>query len=601
MTPDHLPSWNHYWPACRHVQVSFMVSLLSLLLSVPLAALAAVPLEVEVVGLEEPLEKNVLHFLDIAKKKDDEDLSVRWIKRLHGQAPQQIREALQPYGYYLPLIQPQLTETEGAWLAVYTIDPGTPVKITKRDIQWRGEGAALPVFQQSIEKYHGQAGDLLIHSEYELAKSEFLNLALSQGYPKAKITKSEWLVDLEKNSAEMTLHMDTGPLYYFGEIRFKQDFLDQELLNHYITLEDGEPYSHESLLEFQQNLLASNYAREIIIEPLFHEAVDQQLPLDVLMKPIAPHKLSFGLGYETDIGVRGSALWTNRLVNRHGHHSEMYLKVSEKEGTLRGQYSIPVIKPLTDRWVSTVAYEYEETPTTDSSTFGLETAFVRRNLDDTRFYKGFVLATSEKFVVGHDPRVTTSLLTLGGTARFSEMEEDMFPQNGHYLFGDFRGAAEALLSDTSFVRMHLKGRYMLGFGENGRLDTRMEIGAAWVDDFDIYPASLRYFAGGDNSVRGYAYESLGPVDDNGIVVGGKQVITYSLQYDHRVAESWLLSGFADAGNAYNDDLDKTYVGAGVGARWLAPFGSLRVDIAWPVSEQPGLDDWRLHVGFGATL
>jgi translocation and assembly module TamA len=129
----------------------------------------------------------------------------------------------------------------------------------------------------------------------------------------------------------------------------------------------------------------------------------------------------------------------------------------------------------------------------------------------------------------------------------------------------------------------------------------MEVGAAWVENFTLYPASLRYFAGGDNSVRGYTYQSLGPVDEKGVVEGGKQVITTSFEYDHRVAESWVLAGFVDAGNAYNDEMDKVYVGAGAGFRWLAPFGSLRIDLAWPVSESPGLDDVKLHIGFGATL
>ena len=585
----------------RRIKSVFSATLLYLFVLCPLSVLAGIPLEVEVVGLEDPLEENVLHYLDIEKKKNDEELSVHWIKRLHEQAPQEIREALQPYGYYLPVIKSQLTESEGAWVARYTIDQGPPVVVTTKDVQWEGEGAADPYFQKSVEDFKKKTGKKLIHSEYESAKSEFLNLALSQGYPKAKITKSEVLVDLEKNTAEITLRMDTGPLYYFGAVNFKQDFLDPDLLNHYVTLKPGEPYSYDALIAFQQNLLASNYAREVTLEPLFNEAKEQKVPLDVLMKPIAPHKLSFGLGYETDIGPRGSARWTDRLINRYGHRSDVYLKLSEKERTLRGEYSIPVVNPLTDSWVSTASYDYEETPTSVSDTFNLETAFVRRNLEDTLFYKGFVERSIERFTVGSQPRETTNLLTFGGTARFSELEEDMFPQNGHYIFADLRGATEALLSDTTFTRLHLKGRYLLGLGENVRLETRMEIGAAWVDDFNLYPASLRYFAGGDSSVRGYTYQSLGPVDENGVVVGGKQVFTTSFEYDHRIAESWVLAGFVDAGNAYNDEVDKLYVGAGAGFRWLAPFGSLRVDLAWPVSEDLGLSDVKLHIGFGATL
>ncbi|MBN4065645.1 hypothetical protein JYT85_03240, partial [Desulfocapsa sp. AH-315-G09] len=366
------------------------------------SALAAVPLTVQLRGLEDPYRKNVLLFLEINKMKEDKDLTERWIKRLHKQAPDEIREALQPYGYYIPKIQTDLVELEGKWLATYTVDIGTPVTINDRNIQWSGEGSDQPVFQRSIENYHKNAGNILIHADYETAKNTFMNMALSNGYPRAKFIKSEWLIDIEKNSADLTLHMDTGPLYYFGDITFKQDFLDPDLLEKYITLEKGTPYSHDALLEFQQNLIASNYAKEVTITPLFKETVDQQLPLHVIMRAISPHKFIFGIGYDSDTGIRGSARWDNRLLNRHGHHSEVLMKLAQKEGVLRAQYNIPVIKPLTDRWVSTTSYEYEETPDTRSTTLEMETAFVRRNLTDTLFYKGFLLASNEQFTIEHE-------------------------------------------------------------------------------------------------------------------------------------------------------------------------------------------------------
>ena len=563
--------------------------------------MAATRLEVTVRGIEDPLRQNVLNFLDIEKQKQNKDLNPHWIKNLHQQADEEIREALQPYGYYQPHITATLRETDGVWKASYTIDKGVALTISRRDIRWTGEGADKAVFAQSIRDYLNSCSNRLVHAEYEAAKNQFMTVAFSNGYPKARFIKSEWLVDLDRNSAELTLLMDTGPLYYFGEVFFQQDFLDPDLLEEYNSIRKGTPYSLEELLHFQQILIASNYAKEVTIDPLFHKAADRDLPINVLMKPIVPHKFTFGLGYETDVGLRGSARWNDRLINRHGHHSELAIKLSEKEGSLSAQYSIPVIRPISDRWVTSTTYDYENTPDTSSSTLEAETAFVRRNLEDTHFYKAFILAANESFTVGSDPEVTTNLLIPGGTVRFSETDKEIFPQHGYYFFTDLRGAAETLLSDTSFSRIHFKGRYMMGLGENGRIDGRMELGAAWVDDYSIYPASLRFFTGGDNSVRGYTYESLGPKDDQGVVTGGKHVVSGSIQYDHRVAESWVIDGFVDMGNAYNDTLDKVYIGAGVGFRWLAPFGSLRLDVAYPVSEQPQPDDWRIHVGFGATL
>jgi translocation and assembly module TamA len=564
-------------------------------------AQAAVSLKVEISGLDDPLETNVHHYLEIEKKKDDEELTVRWVKKMYERAPEEIKEALQPYGYYLPDIDSSLTEHEGKWLASYAIDKGPPVVITTRDIQWEGEGAEEAVIRTSVQEYLENVGDTLIHSEYETAKSNFLNVALANGYPKAKIIKSEILIDLEKNTAEITLHMDTGSLYYLGEVTFKQNFLDPALLQDYVTIHPGDIYSYDALLEFQQNLLSSNFVREVTIEPMFDETVDQRVPLQVSLKPIAPYKLSYGLGYETNVGPRASIRGTDRLVNRYGHQADLYLKLSQKDRVFSAGYHVPVARRLTDRWVSSISYNYEETPTTVSDEYDVETAFVRRNLEDTHFYKGFIVRSIEDYTIGHDPGQTTKLLTFGGTTRHSVIEDDLYPQEGYYVFADLRGAAEAVLSDTSFTRVHFKGRYFFGFGENVRIDTRLELGGAWVDDFSVYPASLRYFAGGDDSVRGYTYQALGPVDDTGVVVGGKQVLTTSVEYDHRLAESWVAAIFVDAGNAFNDSLDKIYVGAGAGIRWLAPFGSLRVDLAWPVSEDYDLGDLKVHVGFGATL
>ncbi len=589
---------NHNGIFLSACQISVLVFCLSI---VSYSAFAVVPLTVEVSGIEDPLLTNVFNFLDIEKNKDNEELTIRWIKRLHEQAPQEIREALYPYGYYQAKIQAELSEIDGKWLAHYSLNAGTAARITERDIQWTGEGLSLPVFNQSIEDYIAKAGDKIIHSEYEAAKSKFLNIALSEGYPQAKIRKSEIIVDLETNTAALTLYMDTGPLYYFGEITFTQNFLDPDLLQKYNTLEKGNPYSYDTLLEFQQNLIASNYTREVTIRPLFDQVQDKQLPIEVIMKPIAPHKVSFGLGYESDRGVRGSARWEDRLLNRHGHHSDLNLKLSQEEGGLMGQYSVPVHHALTDRWVSTASAEYEVTPDTSSRTAELETAFVRRNLEDTHFYKGFVLASYEQFTISDDPQIGTKLFSPGGTIRYSDIEESMYPKHGYFFFSDLRGAAEALLSDTSYTRLHLQGRYLFGLGENGRLDTHLEFGSTWVDDYSIYPASLRFFAGGDSSVRGYSYESLGPTNEEGSSIGGKNVFTGSLEYDHRIAETWVLDVFADAGNAFNDTLDKIYVGSGFGFRWLAPFGSLRIDLAWPVSEDPAPGDVRIHIGFGATL
>ena len=129
-----------------------------------------------------------------------------------------------------------------------------------------------------------------------------------------------------------------------------------------------------------------------------------------------------------------------------------------------------------------------------------------------------------------------------------------------------------------------------------------DFGFAEVEDFDLYPTSLRFFAGGDSSIRGYDFKSLGPEDENGNVIGGENLAVISAEYNHRVAPQWVVAAFVDGGNAYNDKLDDINVGTGFGFRWVQDFGSLRVDLAWPVSDDDvELGDVMLHLGFGAAL
>jgi translocation and assembly module TamA len=131
------------------------------------------------------------------------------------------------------------------------------------------------------------------------------------------------------------------------------------------------------------------------------------------------------------------------------------------------------------------------------------------------------------------------------------------------------------------------------------LITRLDIGRTGIDDFTQLPASLRFFAGGDQSVRGYSYNTLGPTDAQGAVVGGPHLLVGSVEYEHALASKWSAAVFFDQGNALNDFRDPLKKGAGVGVRWRTPIGQIRVDVAAALSE-PGRPR-RFHISIGPDL
>jgi translocation and assembly module TamA len=354
-------------------------------------------------------------------------------------------------------------------------------------------------------------------------------------------------------------------------------------------------------MEFQQGLTSSGWFSVVEVKPDFDAARNSVVPINVDLTPSKKYKLELGLGYATDVGVRGSVRWTNNRVNRLGHQAGASLTLARITGTASANYQIPVRDPRLDRLMFTTTYEYENLDDTDRDTANLEAAFLHRTQDQKNYFKWFGDFRYERFSAGEQDEVTTHLVSPGLIARRRVLERADFVRDGYSVSADVRVASSALLSSTGFVRSKFNAAYLYPVGRRGRVNMRGEIGLSWVEDFDKYPASLRFFTGGDQSVRGYGYQDLGPTDSTGAVVGGKNLLVGSLGYDHRIVGKWVGAGFVDAGNAYDDSLDKVFVGAGFGLRWLAPFGSVRVDLAWPVSEDPSFNDLKFYLGLGAVL
>lgn len=569
-------------------------------------------LKVEIEGLEGKLLKNARVFLQIYQQKDAPNLTTGWINTLFRQGEKDIGLALQPFGYYQVKVDSSLSQNlskslskkkQSAWTAYYHVTPGPQVRISSLDIKWLGAGASEAELQQTLDDFPIKTGEPFNHQQYEDEKANLLKQASLLGYPQVRTVVKQVRVDPEKLTAEIKLHLDTGDKFYIGKIRLEQDILSPKLIQRYIRdIHPGDPYSQETLLELQQALATSGYFSIVDVNPKFDEVTEQKVPIDVGLSAAKRHKLSLGLGYDTDIQINGTTRWQNRRFNTLGHNTDVLLKLSQRKSTLRGSYWIPGYNPHNDKFGLITKFETEKTDSTDRNTLDLEAAYVFVWKDwASKLFSEFKY---ERFASGAESETSTHLLSIGGRTQKSKFEKTVFPRKGWGLFADIRGAPTNVLSDTHYLRTHFKSIYYYPLAEKGRLNLRAELGFAAVDDFDKYPNSLRFFAGGDASVRGYEWKSLGPKDSSGEVIGGKNIFTASLEYDHRVLEDWVAAVFVDAGNAYNDELDKIYTGAGVGVRWLSPVGSIRMDFAWPLDkddEDLNFSSVRIHFGFEVML
>ena len=225
-----------------------------LLLLIPAPALA-LNLSVKISGLEQTQEANVRAFLSIEQERNHAGLTPSRVRLLHDRAEDEIRQALQPYGYFEPRIVLQLNENEDYTEAVYDIDPGPQAVLETVDFQVNGEGGNERLLKAPFPLSEGDGLDLVV---YEQAKTSRLSRALELGYLDAYYSEHQVRVEKQSQRASIRLHLETGQRFRFGEIRLQQEILDPEFLARYLSFGSGDPYSHEQLLDLQSKLLRSD-------------------------------------------------------------------------------------------------------------------------------------------------------------------------------------------------------------------------------------------------------------------------------------------------------------------------------------------------------
>jgi translocation and assembly module TamA len=565
----------------------------ALALGTALAAAAAEP-KIEIEGADGALAKNIRAGLSLTRETCD---SPQWrVRRVFRDADPEIERAARALGYYHVSIEKDLERTEECWRARFRIDPGEPVIIRRVDVRVSGEAGDDPAFANIAEGTEVRPGARLHHGRYKSLKGRIEELAAERGYFDGRFTESRIRVRPEVNEADIRLHYDSGGRYRFGEVRLKQDAFAERFLERFVNIASGDPYSAQALAALHRSLADSGYFTSAEVRPRLEEARDRSVPVDVRLEPRKRLAYRFGIGVATDTGPRLSAAFENRRINRLGHQFKAETRLAPVDSTLGAEYTIPLFGEHYTRLGLGANLERKDTDSALS-----ESAKLRARLLGTR--AGWTESPRVEWVFERstiaDETSEVSLLVPGVRWSRTEADNRLRPKRGWRASLDVQGAYRALLSDLSFVQVHAQGKWIASLGP-GRFLTRAELGATETDDFGRLPVSYRFFAGGDQSVRGYVYESLGPKDADGNVVGGRYLATGSLEYEHPVRGQWSAAVFADAGNALNGLTGDLKASVGAGVRWQSPVGPLRLDLAFPVADTDA-DLVRLHFSMGPEL
>lgn len=542
-------------------------------------------------GVDGPLRDNIDAHLSSIKESD---YSIRL--RFRSRVEESITQALNALGYYHPEIEFEVKNDEQE--LVVNVTPGPATTIRNIDIQLTGEAEQDQDFTQLIAQSNLQVGGVINHQDYDSLKSGIQSLGLNNGYFDGSFSESRLAIAPESNQAFISLHYDSGVRYRYGEISINGSQIDEDRVRALMPFKQGDEYQVADSGKFNQQLSNTGWFSSVLVQPdLDSVEQDAVLPLNVNLAPASRNQLETGIGYSTDVGIRGSLSWNKPWLGSRGRSIETSFTLSKPEQTATISYKIPLEDVLNQYYL--VQYGLKNV---DS----LDTQSLESNLSLKRFWhldNGWNRTLSIRYLVENYEQGSTDdiahFVLPGITFSRTRSRGERLISWGDKLSFTAEYGNENFFSDTEVLRFLGSGSLIRTYDESHRFVLRMNGGANIMDDFGEISPSLRFFAGGDNSVRGYAYESISPKDDDGDLTGAKFLATSSIEYQYNVYGNWWLATFFDMGDAFDDQPDWKR-GEGIGIRWVSPIGPIRFDYARGLDADSD-DQYRIHFTIGPEL
>jgi len=571
----------------------------------PTLAHAGIVLRVD--GVDENLKNAVVAGVDLSQYAK-RDVTAAQVRRLYEKAPDQVQTALRPYGYYEATATGDLNQVGNDWQVTLHVVPGTPVKITKVNVTVDDDAKKVPTIRRAVRGVENLKDQPMNDGAYDGARDAVSGALTATGYLDARLVTHSVEVNRAEHIATVNLKWEAGQRYRYGHVVFKNSQFRDGFLDRYVPFKSGDYFSQSQLLELQQALNGADYFAVVNVIPDTDNAKEGTIDIDVELAPAKRTIYTGGpfFGTDTGPGLRGGI--EKRWINDRGHKWKNELVVATRLKTISTLYQIPMPGPNQRSFNFGANYRDANTVTSQSRTLQLVA-------NETRLWHGWtrtlgVSALSGTFTVGKrgDEADSAAGLEHGrSTLLYPEVtlsrkkgDNPTFVRSGWSITVTGRSTVGGLLSDASFSQVIGDVKWIQSFWGRNRLILRGTAGKIWTDNFSDLPPQLRFFAGGDRSVRGYDFESIGPRNSYGRVIGGEGLLVGSTEVEHYFTRNWGMAAFVDAGNAFTGTDYSPRIGAGLGVRWLSPVGMIRADVGVPVGDknEHGI---HLHVVIGPDL
>lgn len=558
---------------------------------------------VEIVGagsLDSLLKEN----LTIARHAEDSDTALEELERLVAITPQQIKDLLATEGYFSPRVSGNLEHSGASYTARFQVELQEPVVVAGADIRFSGaiatrakDDADSAARIERLKRQWGlKPGERFRQKEWTDSKNALLTGLIIQDYPAARIADSEARIDPAARRADLSASVDSGPAFTFGELQIQglrryplRTVLGQN------PIQPGDPYSQDKLNELQARLQDSGYFKSAFATIDADPAHPERVPVRVDVTENERKKLSLGIGFSTDAGPRLQAKYLDRLFLGRDLRLESNAKLDRETRALGADvYFPPIYYPLVQGWVPSVGAHYERTDIANVVNDKLRSSAMLTSPDriDERAV-GISYLADRQHIEGVPVNNRQALIAIWSATR-RRLDNLINPQRGYVASLELDAGPKGLVNQQNIARTLAKATALYPFAPRWHAVFRAQLGQVFLASRENVPEDLLFRTGGDQTVRGYGYQTLG-VADNGAVVGGRVFALASAEVVYQVTPQWGAALFHDAGNAADTWRDFHFAqGTGVGARWRSPIGPVNLDIAFAHETRKP----RLHFSLG---
>lgn len=501
---------------------------------------------------------------------------------------EQVLQAIQPFGYFKADVVIQRPTAQNL---IVTIHPGPQIMISKIRIELVGEGAQNPALREVIKNVPLMQHTPLFTEQYEQTKLKLIDTAENQGYLHARFQKNEILIDEENYTAEITLILDTGQLYYFGQVQFDPTYINPKLLHRFVPFHPGQVYSADQILQLNNELSNSGYFSSVLVKPQISE--NSSVPIQIHTEPVSKYSYTLGAGYGTDTGVRGRAALHVVPVNRQGHKFNLLAQGSFVQNALQAQYVIPGQNPVTDQYTLTGNFSNLNYSAGYSNSFLVSLAQQHRVKNYQRTVSLNTLYEGFHYALQHDTK--QFLFYPKATLTFSKTKDLLFSPSGYNITINGLAANKIALSTINYAQTSLDAKAAIRIEPwRLRLYGHAIQGFIAINNIEQQPLSLALLLGGTDNLKAYSFNSIGP----------SRIISYAgFEIQKETKKNWYLVAFYDAGAIYNPNPMKSYYDAGGGLMWVSPIGPIKVGLAQAINHrwQRDSNSPRLVISMGPDL